>query len=68
MRTIERTGGHAPGRERCSGERAAGCRTQTEPRKMDDISTPGRFAGNTVHEESDLINYYDLLMEQQERA
>ena len=67
MREIKRTSSNAPGRGRCSGEYATGCRTQTEPRKMDDHGPAGGFAGRTDREKGYMIDFFDLLMEQQEQ-
>lgn len=66
MRKIKCPGGHAPGGERRNGECAASSSTQTELRKMDDYSSLEGSTGNIVCEESTMIDYYELLMEQQE--
>lgn len=68
MRKIERNGGNAPGPKGRGCQYLAGCGPQEKPRKMDDNNHAVRSAGCAVGEGCTMIDYYDLLMEQNERA
>ena len=68
MRKIERPGSYASSGAGCSRTYSAGCGTQAKPRKLDVNTSSVRSAGHTVREECTMIDYYELLMEQNERA